>query len=1107
MLNDKRETPLHLAVKSQWKKDLSTKVLSALLKTEKVDPLKRDQSGKRPLDYLSKRDIRVDKLEQAMCKSNPDLSWKKKKPSKQKNRSDAQVKKLDFSVTQNIKDTIYVHDRNCTSLTSDPYEDKSAFSSYTGEESDMSTFQNVAAIASVGETRNMKAINEKPKVDSPCPEYESLSSSEKLDYLVKNILENAPIPSKNIDQVSTSELVTLNSSIRDGTMKNRQQQPVIENQATSTIPDMDRSYSVEKDDPNQARTQVSDRQTTKDTFADYGLDFDNLPWEVEVTPKVMKFFKNTKKSSFTTRQAAAKTILMLAEGKRNDHLSKCVSSEMSLQLHEARITKAVRLLWEKAISYSAKLTETLKTVVYTHVIRVWEIVLDHDDLDKRIKYCTEQIEKSHRRGFEASVKQSLLPQTVREVEGREKVRGRETIDIPEIFKPITDYETSEHQFIPAASTRDNEYNVTTFYSFDTITARSMLLGANDRRDFPIKEWPNEHEIIKLISREAVLLLGRSGTGKTTCCLYRLWNEFKNFWNPESKTFGWKLPHRCLIPSSVLKIPTESDVVINDRDETELQEFKTYQNPKSKTVGCKIPSKSFMLPVVLQSSSSQEAKEDGHDKEFSMESYKLADIDAAQKAIASPLSCEGVSDHSAVASSASCLSKWVETEENLHQVFVTKNRILCDYMKKSFYSMAAAHEFLEPHMTYENINLPSNLSQVTDEAFPLFLTARQFYVLLDNSIGGAPTFFPRDEKGNIQVRIASTDYDDDYRKIVLGLTEGMGALPSSKQQMLKWTEVTALYFKDHIWKKISRQHAANCKGFEPLLVWTEIQSFIKGSEIALRKGEPLSRREYKEVGDRMAPSFASCRDIIYDIFNEYQHYRQMKRHEIYLYDECDLILHIHNRMKDVHDVPWSIHSLYIDEVQDFTQAELAILTHCSRDPNSMFFTGDTAQTIMRGVAFRFQDLRSLFHRINSKIPVINVPQKPYNLTINFRSHSGILKLAGSIIDLISEFFKDSIDRLPGDRSMFQGPIPVFVESCEVNDLALLLRTNKREASPIEFGAHQVILVQSKEARDSLPSILRGAIVLTVFEAKGLEFDDVLLYNFFTDSMVSIHTHHT
>jgi len=28
----------------------------------------------------------------------------------------------------------------------------------------------------------------------------------------------------------------------------------------------------------------------------------------------------------------------------------------------------------------------------------------------------------------------------------------------------------------------------------------------------------------------------------------------------------------------------------------------------------------------------------------------------------------------------------------------------------------------------------------------------------------------------------------------------------------------------------------------------------------------------------------------------------------------------------------------------------------------------------------------------------------------------------------------------------------------------------------------------------------ALVLTVYEAKGLEFDDVLLYNFFTDSEV-------
>lgn len=91
-------------------------------------------------------------------------------------------------------------------------------------------------------------------------------------------------------------------------------------------------------------------------------------------------------------------------------------------------------------------------------------------------------------------------------------------------------------------------------------------------------------------------------------------------------------------------------------------------------------------------------------------------------------------------------------------------------------------------------------------------------------------------------------------------------------------------------------------------------------------------------------------------------------------------------------------------------------------------------------------------------------------------------------------------------MFQGPTPVLVESCDVNDLALLLRENKKETSNIPFGANQAILVQSKEAKDNLPSIFSDAIGLTIFEAKGLEFDDVLLHNFFSDSMVSICTYY-
>jgi len=46
----------------------------------------------------------------------------------------------------------------------------------------------------------------------------------------------------------------------------------------------------------------------------------------------------------------------------------------------------------------------------------------------------------------------------------------------------------------------------------------------------------------------------------------------------------------------------------------------------------------------------------------------------------------------------------------------------------------------------------------------------------------------------------------------------------------------------------------------------------------------------------------------------------------------------------------------------------------------------------------------------------------------------------------------------------------------------------------------LVVVNEAARESIPEELRLGLVLTIYEAKGLEFDDVLLYNFFKDSQV-------
>ena len=173
---------------------------------------------------------------------------------------------------------------------------------------------------------------------------------------------------------------------------------------------------------------------------------------------------------------------------------------------------------------------------------------------------------------------------------------------------------------------------------------------------------------------------------------------------------------------------------------------------------------------------------------------------------------------------------------------------------------------------------------------------------------------------------------------------------------------------------------------------------------------------------------------------------------------------------------------------------------------MFFTGDTAQSIMRGIAFVFEDLKSLFHHVKEAADMIDhrlqlrVPKKLYQLTYNYRSHAGILHLASSVVDLLFHHFPESFDQLKKYEGLFDGPRPVLIESCSPSDLALLLQGNQRQSSRIEFGAHQVVLVASNEARNKLPDELQQALVMTIYEAKGLEFDDVLIYNFFKDSQV-------
>ena len=226
------------------------------------------------------------------------------------------------------------------------------------------------------------------------------------------------------------------------------------------------------------------------------------------------------------------------------------------------------------------------------------------------------------------------------------------------------------------------------------------------------------------------------------------------------------------------------------------------------------------------------------------------------------------------------------------------------------------------------------------------------------------------------------------------------------------------------------------------------------------------------------------------------------------------------------------------------AELALLHDTSADEDGFFICGDTAQTITRGVGFRFTDVKLLFggrpklaqlktnfrtHAGVRRIPLSPPPPHRHRGSAIIPepattepSPPGILGAANALVGLVTRLFPNSLDRLEeGGRpptsprhahdtpltcptrrldeevGHFGGPPPALLPDTDPARVAEMMLAAD-DIGLGEMGANQVVIVRSASAKKKLPPLLRSGLVLTVEESKGLEFDDVCIFDFFADS---------
>ncbi|CAH9131432.1 unnamed protein product [Cuscuta epithymum] len=428
---------------------------------------------------------------------------------------------------------------------------------------------------------------------------------------------------------------------------------------------------------------------------------------------------------------------------------------------------------------------------------------------------------------------------------------------------------------------------------------------------------------------------------------------------------------------------------------------------------------------------------------------------------------------------------------LRQLFVTVSPKLCYAVKQQVAHLkcfAQGGKFSDENSLLDMMDdldglshfkdIPDSFVSIPERKYPLVITFRKFLMMLDGTLRSS--YFDR--------------FQDKY-------TPFLDAETFIRRKEVNFDRFCCLYWP-HLNSQLTKNHDA-------AKVFTEIISHIKGGlRVSEAHNAKLSRSEYVSMSvSRVSTLNDKRREEIYNIFLDYE---KMKK-ERGEFDLADLVNDLHFRLNEEIWEGDKMDFVYIDEVQDLTMKQISLFKYvCQNVDEGFVFSGDTAQTIARGIDFRFEDVRTLFYEefVLKLKGGLHATRKDKGhiarvscLLQNFRTHAGVLRLAQSVIDILSHYFPLSIDALAPETSLIYGEAPVLLRQGSNENAIVTIFGNSGGISGkmVGFGAEQVILVRDESAKQEVSDLVgKQALILTIVECKGLEFQDVLLYNFFGTS---------
>lgn len=268
-----------------------------------------------------------------------------------------------------------------------------------------------------------------------------------------------------------------------------------------------------------------------------------------------------------------------------------------------------------------------------------------------------------------------------------------------------------------------------------------------------------------------------------------------------------------------------------------------------------------------------------------------------------------------------------------------------------------------------------------------------------------------------------------------------------------------------------RHAQALKINEPYRVFEEFKGVITGSPVHTAW---LSLEEYLALGVKQSVFSMSEREKLYPVFQKYLAW--LKEHN--WYDSNILSFQYLEKITPRYQY------IIVDEVQDITNIQLKSILMSLTHKTSFILTGDSNQ-IVHPNFFSWSKVKSYFYQSGDSGSQVKI------LQTNYRNSLQVVDLSNRLLKIKNNRF-GSIDKesnyLINTISSNKGEVLLYP-----NDEKKKSELNRRTQDSKDFA----VIVPDAIYKDEVARYFKTPLVFSIQEAKGLEYENVILVNFISN----------